>query len=64
MLENIKESRDEVQSEIETEEQEKHQIEESMKNLSIRLKELNGNFFLKQSHTDECDRFPFQKVRH
>ena len=64
MLENIKESRDEVQSEIETEEQEKHQIEESMKNLSIRLQELNGNFFLKQSDTDEWDRFPFQKVRH
>ena len=45
MLENIKESRDEVQSEIETEEQEKHQIEESMKNLSIRLHELNGNSY-------------------
>ncbi len=39
-LEAIKESREEVQAEIEVEENEKRQIEEQMKAFSIRLQEL------------------------
>ncbi len=41
MLENIKESREEVQVEIENEENEKRQIEEQMRIFSIRLQEIN-----------------------
>ena len=39
-LEAIKESREEVQAEIEVEENEKRQIEEQMKAFSIRMQEL------------------------
>ena len=41
MLESIKESRDEVQSEIDVEESEKRQIEDSMRAMAARLQEIN-----------------------
>ncbi len=41
MLESIKESRDEVQLEIDAEEQEKRQIEDQMRMMSLRLQEIN-----------------------
>ena len=47
MLESIKEQRDEVQLEIDAEEQEKRQIEDQMRLMSLRLQEINDSLHKK-----------------
>ena len=42
MLETIKENREEIQIEIDSEESEKRQIEDQMRMLAARLQEING----------------------
>ena len=49
MLESIKEQRDEVQLEIESEEVEKRQIEDQMRLMSMRLQEINETLHKKYS---------------
>ena len=56
MLENIKEQRDEVQLEIESEELEKRQIEDQMRLMSMRLQEINETLHKKYSTRQEFDK--------
>lgn len=56
MLETIKENREEVQCEIDAEENEKRQIEEQMKLLSIRLQEINDSLAKKYNTRNEFDK--------
>ena len=56
MLENIKEQRDEVQLEIDAEEQEKRTIEDSMRQMSLRLQEINESLHKKYGTRQEFDK--------
>ena len=56
MLESIKEQRDEVQLEIEGEEQEKRQIEDQMRLMSMRLQEINESLHKKYATRQEFDK--------
>jgi Sjoegren syndrome nuclear autoantigen 1 len=56
MLETIKESRDEVQLEIDAEEQEKKQIEDQMRMFSLRLNEINESLNKKYLTRNEFDK--------
>ena len=56
MLESIKESREEVQGEIEQEEAEKRQIEDQMRQMSIRLQEINDSLNKKYNTRTEFDK--------
>ena len=56
MLETIKESREEVNIEIENEETEKRQIEEQMRMMAMRLQELNDSLAKKYSTRNEYDK--------
>ena len=56
MLETIKESREEVNAEIETEEAEKKQIEEQMKLMQMRLQELHDSLAKKYNTRNEFDK--------
>ena len=56
MLESIKESRDEVQSEIDVEESEKRQIEDSMRAMAARLQEINESLTKKYATRQEFDK--------
>ena len=56
MLESIKESRGEVQQEIDTEELEENQIEDQMRQMSVRLGELNETLGKKYKTRTEFDK--------
>jgi Sjoegren syndrome nuclear autoantigen 1 len=56
MLETIKENREEVQTEIDAEESEKKQIEETMRQLSARLQEINESLSKKYNTRNEFDK--------
>ena len=56
MLETIKESREEVQAEIEIEENEKRQIEEQMRAFTIRMQELQDSLQKKYQTRNDFDK--------
>ena len=56
ILENIKEQRDEVQLEIDAEEAEKRTIEDQMRQMSLRLQEINDSLHKKYGTRQEFDK--------
>ena len=56
MLETIKENREEVQMEIDSEEAEKRQIDETMRQLNARLQEINESLTKKYNTRNEFDK--------